>query len=249
MDLYTPRRTRCAAGTLARHRLSIGGDVPGILKHERETMSLPWKNRDKHPSHGVVRIGRVSANPGVRLFRSSLTHHHFITLTVCRAHMSDHDGYDFVHADEELIEVSMSESQFARMITSMNMGSGSPVTISRFQGELVESPPVDDRKAFVAKGHGNSHVKKNESLAAAIGTLNEMRENGKRPTLKEMDEIIGLLHSATVTDRGESFYRERFAEEMEHIVDEAKTEVEAHIIQSVKLAGIEGLQDKLPRLE
>lgn len=41
------------------------------------------QDRDKHPSYGVVNIGRVS---GLRtLFRSQLQHHNWIELTISEA--------------------------------------------------------------------------------------------------------------------------------------------------------------------
>jgi hypothetical protein len=47
-------------------------------------------------------------------------------------------------------------------------------------------------------------------------------------------------------DANKAFYRQQFVEEVETIVEEAKTEIEAHLLQSAGRLGIESVE--APRL-
>src|SRR5271154_1604303 len=96
---------------------------------------------EKHESYGMVGINRTSSS-GTNLFGSIATHHSFITLSVKRAEVHRHLASDWYHAEaRDLIEIEMSHSQFAEMITSPGIGDGIPCTIRAFDGKLLESCP------------------------------------------------------------------------------------------------------------
>ena len=89
----------------------------------------------KHPAFGVIGVGRVSGH--TRLFGSDFTHHNYISLRISTAKTIESYGVKTsVHSDEQIVEVCLSEVQFARMITSLNMGEGTPCTL-----EYVQMPP------------------------------------------------------------------------------------------------------------
>jgi DNA gyrase/topoisomerase IV subunit A len=155
---------------------------------------------------------------------------------------------DFLSDGEELIEVAMSETQFARMITSIGMGAGGACTIRRFEGAIVEEPPIEDRKSFVVKSYSQQLDEKKAEMSEMLGQLQRMRSDKKRPTLSELDDLISKLAAFVGNqDCSSKFYREQFVEEIESIVDEAKTEIEAHLLQSAGMLGIES--SEAPKLQ
>jgi hypothetical protein len=97
-----------------------------------------------HPSFGLVSISRVSGSR--RLFESPFEHQHYITLSISRADRSRTDlHYNHIMPCGEIVEVAMSEVQFAQMVTSLNMGVGTPCTISHLDGEMVKEPEPDSQ--------------------------------------------------------------------------------------------------------
>lgn len=197
------------------------------------------RTETKHPSFGVMQISRVHGM--TTLFRSSLTHQNFIELRICRASVMDGGaGHDPVMPEESLITVKMSETQFARAITSMNMGAGCPVTLSRVAGKRHPEPPQDDRKAFATKAHGDHVDHHRNALSELLGSLQANQIKRKRPTLKELDELVQALSvlAANFADN-DTYYRERFQEDIEGIVDEARTELEVHAAATAVRMGVD----------
>ena len=109
--------------------------------------------------------------------------------------------------------------------------------------------PAEGRKKFITEAHDEHLEDHSGEMRELLGRLQRMRSEKKRPTLKELDSIISRL--ATYTGNfasNQRYYQERFAEEMETIIEEAKTEIEAHILRAADKIGIESIKDELPRL-
>ena len=88
--------------------------------------------RVKHPSFANLYIGRSQSSGKVALFGSSIKHHDIINLRISPAFMDRDLNYDRYYAENlPYIEIAMSQSQFAQAITSLNMGAGVPVTLTR----------------------------------------------------------------------------------------------------------------------
>lgn len=199
-----------------------------------------------HPSYAVVSISRCSGD--IELFDSAMTHQHYISLSIKRATKHTDGSHDFIFGGEELIEVAMSESQFARAITSMNIGSGSPCTLQRYNGEMIEQPLAEDRlnshRDMVADKLGDA-MERQEKLGAKVA---KWRSDKHRPTLKELDSLAAELQQASAHFQSNmTYYAGAFEEHMERVVDDAKAEVEAHLLASAGRLGID--RDELPRLE
>lgn len=106
--------------------------------------------RVKHPSFANLYIGRSQCSGKQALFGSSIKHHDIINLRISPAFMDRDLNYDRYYAENlPYIEIAMSQSQFAQAITSLNMGAGVPVTLTRLNGEYIEPCPfVDKREQF-----------------------------------------------------------------------------------------------------
>lgn len=198
-----------------------------------------------HPSYATLHFSRVSGYS--ELFDSSFTHHHYIIMRVHRAVKYTDGSHDFIHPGEELIEVAMSESQFARAITSMNMGSGSPCTLQRFNNKSVDQPLAEDRinsHRDMVTSKLDGVMKKQEQLGKMVA---KWREDKHRPTMKELEELTGELERAASHFKANmTFYAQCFEEHMERVVDDAKTEIEAHVLASAGKLGVSA--EHFPRL-
>lgn len=77
-----------------------------------------------------------------RLFMSPLRHENRISITIGEAEHVRSLSTDAHYAGRQIIEVQMSEAQFAQFITNSMNHSGAPCTITRNNGQMV--PPLAD---------------------------------------------------------------------------------------------------------
>lgn len=199
-----------------------------------------------HPSYAVVQISRCSGD--TELFDSAMTHQHYISLSIKLAAKHTDGAHDFIFDGKELIEVAMSESQFARVITSMNMGSGAPCTLQRFNGEMIEQPLAEDRlnsHRDMIKGKLGDAMESQAELGAKVA---RWRSEKHRPTLKEVGELSEKMQaSAAHFEANMSYYAGAFEDHMERVVDDAKADVESHLLAITGRLGLD--RDELPKLE
>lgn len=175
-----------------------------------------------HPAFGALRISRRSGSE--TLFNSDFRHQHYISITISRAKLFRDLSCDTIYTAnrDELVEVNLSEAQFATAITSMNMGCGSPCTITRFNGEgipAIDEPP-SRRDQFTGELLGRLDRAKSiiGDAAAAVGQAGLSK--------KKEAEVLGLLQRA-IADIGSNlnFVAAMFDEHMEKTVEDARAEI------------------------
>lgn len=182
----------------------------------------------KHPSYGMLSFSRMNCS-AIPLFGSSIKHRNPIRLTISHGSMDRGINNDWYHARGRIIEVEMSQSQFADAITSFNMGDGVPCTI-RFterDGNIPECNFVNKVEQFTQEFSDNlSGVK--ESLDNCIISVEEILKNKKAPTKAEKEAILNTLKRARQSIGGNANYMcNCFAEQMDKTVKEAKGEIES----------------------
>lgn len=87
-----------------------------------------WK-RQAHPSYGMISFNRESCSPATSLFGSSIKHGNAIRMILFHAEIERGLNKDWFYAKGRIVEIEMSQSQFADAITSLNIGEGVPCTI------------------------------------------------------------------------------------------------------------------------
>ena len=134
--------------------------------------------RTKHPSYGQLQISRVSSNKRVPLYGTSNECRETIQLSI---HTSVHNrdlNRDWYFADEELIRVEMSPAQFAEVITSLNLGTGPPVTIRRIKGQdRIENPPYKADRDLFNKEFSGRVEKVMDRMESLINQAKELKEH------------------------------------------------------------------------
>lgn len=183
------------------------------------------------------------------LFRSSLSHHHWIELQIKRAKVVGNcSASDLIMGNGSLITVAMTETQFAKMMTSLNVGSGSPCTLERVNGERIEDCPSEERHEFIKKTHDKHLEDRDKRLQETISEMRGAWAAKRRPTLKQFDQFLRKLEIYSANfETNQKYYKDRFKEEMDAIVSEAKTEVETHIVDIAGKLGVSS--NELPKLE
>jgi hypothetical protein len=208
---------------------------------------LSEETREQHESFGMVGINRCSSS-GTHLFGSIAKHHSFITLSVKRASVSRHLAQDWYHAESrDLIEIEMSHSQFAELITSPGIGDGVPCTIRAFDGKLVEECPApkDITSAF-----SEDMKKTTKETVAGLKQLSQQLSQALLPGEKalnktELKALLSQIQSAlsSITD-SMPFIEKQFDEHIEEKRDKMVGELEAIATHMLVNLGKEALATK-----
>lgn len=204
-----------------------------------------------HPSYGIMKFVRSQSSKGHSLFGSTLKHSDIITLTISKGELNRGDlNYDSYYAKEHLMEINMSESQFAELITTFNRGSGVPVTISWIDGKHVEPCP------FVSKTEQfNAEFKQKmknltDDLQKMVAKTKIILESAKPISKGEREIIAGSISSlVSAISSNLPFINEQFAEQMDKTVSEAKASLEAFFVKRSKELGVGGVERKPIEIE
>jgi hypothetical protein len=197
-----------------------------------------------HPAYGSIAIHRCQGT--MVLYDSPIPHHHYITITI--THAEDHRGlhHNRHHPTGHILEVSMSEAQFAQAITSMNTV-GTPCTLTRMwdrktdKYEMVERLKLvrPDRATFEAEVK-EATAKVHKQVKAAKDKLDEiMQRTGtvKKSDLKELESL--LYHAEQDVHLNLPFIQNSFYEAMEGVASKIKTEIVATAEAVMRQRGLE----------
>lgn len=237
--------------TRAIHRLEDGVDR---FEHgDPEVERIPYSEgkasmgdeKECHESFGMIQINRVTGG-GRKLFGSHLRNHqHYITLRIMRAerhHGLDEDSY---YPRRELIEISMSAAQFANLITSLNVGSGTPCTLHTVAGIRMEEVPeeVYQEHQKIREGFEKKIDKIAERLEEVRDEFDEMLQEKTISKKKAREMMAKVAKSAQDMRLNAPFVVSQFQESAERVVTHAKAEVEAFTSTMFRQAGIEAIAD------
>lgn len=207
-----------------------------------------------HPSYGTLLFSRKSGGGKTSLFGSSIQHRDTICMTLHHASIERGLNRDWIHGDKVIAEVEMSYSQFAEAITSMNIGTGVPVTV-RWTEKDGKIPPCD----FVSKREqfeDEFKTQRKNATRVSEELIQEVTELfNQKGTLKKADkeDILRKLNKLKM-DIGinTDFIVNQFNEQMDKTVMEAKGEIEAFYqnkVNTIASAALVEHRDELKRLD
>jgi len=188
----------------------------------------------KHLSYGVVSLSRTSTT-GKKLFGSSIVHQNFISLSINHAEMIQDINLHNTHyfPKKRIIEVFLTSSQFAELITTMNYGEGTPCTISFKEPiGIINYTEPDSLKPNdeLNKMQDSAEKEKDdtiEKISTKLKTILSKNSIGK----KDKQNIYSMFDilSKFVDDKFE-FMQSQFQSKMEKHITEAKTEIDSTLI-------------------
>ena len=199
-----------------------------------------------HPSYGMMRFSRGQSSKAHQLFGSTLKHNDFISLTISKGELNRGDlNYDSYYAREQMMEIHMSESQFAELITTFNRGSGVPVTIAWFNGENVpQCPFVSKTEQFNAE-FKQKMLNLTDDLQKTIEKTKVILESAKPISKGERDVIAKSIESlVSAISSNLPFINSQFAESMDKTVTEAKASLEAFLLKRSKELGVGNIETR-----
>lgn len=223
--LGQPERRKRYASTLLDH------GHPKAQAPERAEGGMHDNYRETHPAYAMIGASRVTG--GAILAGSDFQHQAYMTITIKRADVSRGLSHDYWHGGNgQIIEVALSEAQWATFLSATNMGDGVPCTIqwTETDGYVPRIIPTTNRREQV-----NDEVK--QALAEAVAALEDIladpkstkstREKAQRAKMRLTDSVPFVVKSAD--------------EHMEKTVEKAKIEVHAYMTGAIQRAGLQAL--------
>lgn len=190
-----------------------------------------------HPAFGQIMVSRVSGI--TNLYGSDFKHHSYVVIRIARSELHRSLSRDWFHSRERLIEVALSEAQWATFVSAFNVGEGVPCTIERINNTGVPGIPHRDE----------SQEYKTEANQAMQDSLNDLK--ALRADIVENTAGLSKAKQAALLERVEKsirslsqtlpFIADSFAEHMENRVEKAKVEVNAYATGTVQRLGLEAI--------
>lgn len=204
---------------------------------------MEQKKTIKHPSFATACFYRVSGSRP-NLLDSDIDHNTFIRLEIRDAELVRDTN---LHTDrvfsrlKPYVEVEMSELQFAKLITSMNVGGGTPCTYRSKNGEdipnWIREKKIDNFDKEL-KDASTAFVKDLQEIADSV---KELKDKGKA-TKTELAEVLGALNHVTGILTGNlPFLVRQFHESMNEIAEDFEASAKGKIIQTINDMGIVNL--------
>lgn len=201
--------------------------------------------RSKHESYGILQISRVSHGKETVLFGSSIPHRETIRLSIHPGELNRSLSHDWYYAkSREYIEIEMSQAQFAEAITSLNQGSGTPVTIRRLDGKDIDPPEFSNKRMIFEEEFKNQMQELGDELDALTESAEDILRNKKSVNKSDRQKILNQISrlKAKITS-SIPFIASSYNEQLDKISQEAKAEVEAFTINKINQLGLEKLED------
>ena len=201
-----------------------------------------FKNSEKNPAYGMLAFHRVTGGDP-NLFGSSVSHNQKIMLTLKEGSISRELNNDWYSGHKTLFEVEMSYTQFAELISAMNVGDGIPVTI-RYTSEKGRIDGIDivDKRAQFLDEFKDKNLESSKTAKELIEKVSNIFAEKRPIKAAERKEILTMLNSLyNDVNSHNDFMLNQFNESIEHISTEAKGEVEAFVenkMTSIALAAI-----------
>ncbi|MFE7115008.1 hypothetical protein ACFU99_06230 [Streptomyces sp. NPDC057654] len=193
---------------------------------------------ETHPAFGVAVVTRTSGS-GRSLFQSDLLHNETISLSVREAMRKRDLNHDWVHPGQALVEVEMSLAQWGSLVSSVGLGSGVPVTIRRterdpFVAEVLHQPRTAQSLREVREATDRMYTRVKAATAALHEAIHEKK--GVRAT----KEALNVLENAVAgAGSNAQFTVDSLVEAGEQVVAQARADIEAHVLEAVRLTGAE----------
>ena len=229
------------------------GEREENIMSDYKVENTQFGTKTSHPSYGTLVFSRRTGG-ATPLFGSSIEHRDTIAMTLYHANITRGLHYDSIYGDKKIVEVEMSYSQFAEAITSMNIGTGVPVTIrwTERDGSIPDCDFISKREQFADEFKEKRKEATMESQQI-IKDVTELFKQKKTLTKADKQEIIGKLSKLSMEiGCNMDFIADQFNEQMDKTVMEAKGEIESFCqnkINSIASATLVEHKDELLKLE
>jgi hypothetical protein len=186
---------------------------------------------ERHPAFGRVILNRMTSSHGISLFDSEIKHTHVVTLSIQGATRKRDLNRDWIYPDSTpLVEIQMSEAQWASMISSFHDGGGTSCTISytKQDGHTQEIP-------FAPRMQHSMDEVKEAAHRQYAKVLEALRLVEEKPNKGNIKHLRTMLENA---DRNVAYTAKSMTEHAENVVQKARADIEAMVVQHAEHLGL-----------
>lgn len=195
---------------------------------------------EHHESMGMAGLSRVSGRND-SMHGTDVPHNGWIELTIYKGTVRRDLHQEWYSADERYVTVQLTHSQFSEMISNMNCGYGVPCTVKSLMGVRMLPPEPVDRSGQFSEEFKKDMENVADRLNKAIGEMKDLCEkNGA--TKKEKAAILSELKMVKQNiGSNMPFVEKQFGRCMTKAVDDAKRNIEGHMMNVALSAAKRGL--------
>lgn len=190
-----------------------------------------------HPAYAQISASRVSGS--ATLYGSDFTHGGYVSIRIAASTMRRNLSHDMPMASiQPMIEVSLSEAQWAHFVSSMNIGMGTQCTLTCRDGQPVPGIPEPVSRKSQFAGESSARMK------LAMDSLAALRKAIEQAGLSKVKaaELLSKVYTAqrNIGDN-QQFVADMFSEHMEKTIEAAKIEVNGYVNGAMRHAGLQAL--------
>ena len=193
-----------------------------------------------HPAYGQISVSRVSGG-NMCLYGSDFHHNGFIRVEISESEMHRDLSHDWYYPKKSIIEIFLSEAQWATFVSSFGIGAGTPCTI-RSKG-LQGVPQLPETNQSVKKfSEEMEHDLKQfrEEINEIVSSIDDLGISKKKAEALKL-KLSGIVSKS---EGHAKFVGDSFDEHMEKTVERAKSEVHGYASRVITEAGINALNGK-----
>lgn len=201
----------------------------------------PFDVYEEHPAYGQIAVSRVSG--GRYLYGSDFEHSNYVVVRISESQLNRTLNRDWPFARKEIIEVALTEAQWATFVSSFNQGSGVQCTIERREGVgMVPGFPAPNRA-------DKFKIEVAEDLKSIIEQLTDLKkafeENTTGLSKKAAATLLEKVNKALrVADDHVPFAQKQFEEHMEDVKEKTKAEVHGYLSHQINRLGLDAIGTK-----
>lgn len=206
-----------------------------------EQVQIGERDEERHPAFALIGASRVSVGgvgQGAVLFDSDILHGHTVRVRLMVATRRRDLSHDWIHGEKQIIEVEMSEAQWASFVSSMNCGDGVPCTIRYRDGAPIPGFELDPRLGITMAETKASAEKAFGGIKEAMAAYEQALKD-KVPA-KERNQAMRNLHFAIENATPNVTYAgDQLVKQAEDVVQKMRSDVEAFVVSKARQLGMD----------
>jgi hypothetical protein len=199
--------------------------------HDPQEPTIDKLGDEEHPAFGKISVHRVHSTPPTTLFDSEIQHGNYVRITVYLATRRRELHQDWIHeTGRRLIEVDMSESQWAGLVSAFNT-SGIPCTIRAT--ETQHNVPGLYHQARLSLSTDEARDAAHRTYDKVREALTAVEEKPTKANLRVLRQAVE--HAAPNVE----FAAKSLTEHAENVVQKARADVEAMVVTHARALGLD----------
>lgn len=200
---------------------------------------------ETHPAYAQLSFSRQSGGHS-NLYGSAIKHQQTITMRIYASKkMTSKYSERYYGENTPIVEVRMSQSQFAQAITSMNQGSGIPVTLESLRGKSIPKCEEKSISEIATEGLREKMDEFTNKMSSGQKRIKEIIDK-KGTILKGERKEIGNIYSILMNDLRHNmpFLHECMVEAYDKTATSAKADIEAFYDNAIRKMGLDAMKNK-----